>query len=102
MATAKPIMQMKNGATKAAAKSRSSIFSTPGIHLRVDKPIGHDFLYNRFGEISSIKLSARPACVSVLAYELDYGNGRKAGGAGGVMINNKNVANMYLEWVMRI
>jgi hypothetical protein len=40
--------------------------------------------------------------VSVLAYELDYGNGREAGGAGGVMINNKNVANMYLEWVMRI
>ena len=37
MATAKPTMVMTNGDAKTAAKSRSSIFSTPSIHLCVDR-----------------------------------------------------------------
>jgi hypothetical protein len=36
MATAKPTMQMTKGVIKTAAKSRSSIYSTPGIRLHVD------------------------------------------------------------------
>src|ERR1700688_3462828 len=54
MATAKPTMVMTNGATITAAKSRSSIFSTPF------QVIGHDLLDKLRHRPQKLQLSNQP------------------------------------------